>query len=406
MGTELEPKARQMVTFANETAKYRSLPPRAQEVYENELEARIRANPTPELIGFRDRIRAIGTNQRELVRTDIVSFGAQKGVADIQPIDFTRIDAIGDQMQARLSAWRGLRAQYGGSSGPLMKQEAQALTDFLRNGSPQDKSQALGALSRTLSDDMEGYKAVMNQVRPDDPVTAIGGTYAATRARAPAGQTAAGSSSSVSDLIFAGQQILHPKKKEDGSPDTGKLLPMPAEKDMRLTWDNYVRDAYAGNADARSAYYQTAQAIYMKLSVDAGDKDTSIMNNDRWKTAMQLATGGIETYRGKKTPLPWGMSLGDFKDGVSSRAGRLATSGLLDEKWTSDKLRDLPVEPTGDGRYVFRVGDGMVVNKAGQPVVIDFNESAPLPPDLANPPTEAELQAAEKPFIGSPRIRR
>lgn len=384
-GTDYEPAVRAQIQFANQTTKFRAAGPREKEAFLTQLEAATRELPVqqrPDAIKTLEAYRSIAKNEQESVTRDPITFAGQKGLATVQPIDLvaavTDETGLSSQLSARLSIGRGMRSQYGAPLKVLTEQEGRMLTEQLGQSTPQGKTQLFGALSRSLGEDPEGYKAIMNQIRPDDPVTAIGGAYAANRYRAPAGQVAAGTSSSVADLIFAGQQIIHPKKKEDGSPDTGKMLPMPPEKDMRRDWDNYVRDGYAGNEDARSAYYQTAQAIYMKLAVDAGPKDTSILDNNRWKTAMSLATGGVEDYRGRRTPMPWGMPLSDFKDGVSQRAQGIVASGLLDPKWTSDKLLDLPLEPAGERRYVFRSGDGVVVGKDGRPVFVDFDQAGPL----------------------------
>jgi hypothetical protein len=57
-------------------------------------------------------------------------------------------------------------------------------------------------------------------------------------------------------------------------------------------------------------------------------------------------------------------------------------------------VQDLPLEAMGDGRYVFKAGDGMLVDKDSRPVIVDFNQAAPFrtsgygQPATMCPPTE------------------
>ncbi len=87
---------------------------------------------------------------------------------------------------------------------------------------------------------------------------------------------------------------------------------------------------------------------------------------------MNLATGGIDTYKGRSIVLPYGVKVGEFKDGLKQRIPALIAAGRLTDGWTPEKLRDLPLENAGDGRYFFRVGDGVLVGKDGRPVVLDW----------------------------------
>jgi hypothetical protein len=227
--------------------------------------------------------------------------------------------------------------------------------------------------------------AVMAQLAPDDPVTAIAGSQAARGRNAEA------------DLILRGQAILRPSTKSDGKPDSSGLLPMPPELDLRMRFDSYVREAFTGKPEARNAHYQAAKAAYAALSIDAGDRDTKIFNSDRWEQAMETAIGRVDKYNSRRIVLPHGIDLGEFKVGVRERIDDAARSGNLDPTWTASRLRDLPLENLGDGRYVLRSGNGVVVDKRGRPVVINFNLIPSVPPDE---PTEEELAAAQQAATG------
>ena len=148
---------------------------------------------------------------------------------------------------------------------------------------------------------------------------------------------------------------------------------------MQRDFDNYAMDAYAGLEQARSDHYQASLAIYAKLSSDAGDRDTALYNSDRWKTAMKLATGGVERYNSRNVVLPYGYDKSKFEDELSNRVEILASSGRVGAKWDRSKLKDLPLRVIGDGRYLMIAGDGVLVDAKGAPVLIDFNQPAFIP---------------------------
>jgi hypothetical protein len=177
----------------------------------------------------------------------------------------------------------------------------------------------------------------------------------------------------VSDLILKGQEILRPNRKEDGTPDKGKLWPMPEEKVMRDTFSSIERDAFAGHPDARNAYFQTAQAIYAAKSAEIGDA-SGVIDSGRWDDSIKLATGGIEKYNGRAVVLPWGVDAGKFKDGVRTRIQDVFDAGRMAPGVTPSQVSGMSLEMAGDGRYVFRAGDGILVDKSNRPVIVDFNQ--------------------------------
>lgn len=206
--------------------------------------------------------------------------------------------------------------------------------------------------------------------------------------------------------MLRGESILRPNRKEDGNPDGGTLLPIPSDEQMSKLFDDTVRDAFAGMPHARSDHYQAARAIYAALSADAGDRDTSVLDTDRWERAIQLATGGVEKYRGRNILMPYGYDPSMFRDGIARRVDDLIQGGRLDEQWTKSKLLDLPLMAVGDGRYTFVVGDALLVDRKGDPVEVDFQTSTAFRTSghglraAAAEPTAAELAEASKAVTG------
>lgn len=385
--------------------------------------------------------------------------GAPIGGQAVNPLDVSDPEAFSAELGNRQRVAKLMNDRFGSPIQLLTKQEASGLARAMDQMPHIQKAEYLKAIRSGTSTD--GYLAVMKQIAPDDPVTAIAGAYAA-KDRLP-----------VSDLILRGQDILRPKKKEDGSPDKGKLWPMPADKELRDEFSKYEGDAFAGHPQARSDHYQAALAIYAAKSADAGDASAEL-DRGRWREAISMATGGIERWNGRSTVMPYGYDKGRFKtelyrriDAMADGSAQAETPGLLekgnidvsnrprvknadgtistvrsisinvdgkdvliptvtdDGRIVSDqeaiaiykksgkhlgvfessksateyaqqlhtqqeralsgnkqilkssRLKELPLEAIGDGRYVFRSGDGVIVDVSGKPVVIDFN--TPLP---------------------------
>jgi hypothetical protein len=349
-GTPLQAQAEQMVELANTTRKFRQALPVQQEAFLAQMEAEARKDPTKFDIQALDAFRKIHENQKKQVEESPVTFAVRQGLTTTKPLDLSNPTQAGPALAERFLIARQMRGAYQAPFKPLTPEEASLISGSLKQAGAEKKSIYFGSLAKASNGDMEGYSAIMSQLAPDDPVTAFGGEYAGKDRNA------------VASLIFRGQDIAHPNKKEDGSPAGGKLLGLPPEREMRRIFDDRVRDAFAGMPKARSDHEQAAKSIYLALSSDAGDRDTSILDTARWEKSINLATGGIDRYRGRNIVLPWGADTSQFKDGLSRRIDSLVESGQLDPAWTRARLLDLPLESVGDGKYVFKSGDSVLMS--------------------------------------------
>lgn len=403
-GTELEADAKNLVMAANATRVFRNSLPAAQEQMLTRAEASIREDPSKVDRQLLDSWRSIHDAQKRRVAENPVGYLVQQGLVDPQsdaakPLDLSKPDEAANVLQSRFELARAAQRAYGAPFKPATPEEVGLFVGALKSATVPQKRDILTRLAQASSGDYEGYSALMAQIAPDAPVVAIAGEFAGK------------GRNTAADLLLRGDSILRPNRKEDGSPDQGKLLPMPAEKDMRRIFDDQVRDAFAGMPKARADHFQAARAIYAAMSADAGDRDTSLLDNKRWEQSIEMALGGVASYGGKRIPLPYGQDFSQFKDGLSNRVEDLVASGRLDGEWTRGKLLDLPLEAAGDGKYKFKIGDADLVDKQGNVVKIDFGQPAAFRTSgyglkaAAREPTPAELQEAEKPFLGAPRKR-
>jgi hypothetical protein len=364
-GTAAEPMVRQMIATANATRQFRNQDFRSQEQTITQMEAAARQDPTKFDVTAVAKFKAIHEAQQKAVREDPTTFAVRQGMVDPRdpaaaPLNLAQPDP--NQLAARFDLSRSISSKYAAPMKPLTEAEVNTLTGALREAKPAQKQTIFSALAKASGNDAAGYKAVMSQVAPDDPVTALAGVYATGEPRKQL----------VSNYLLEGQAILKPNRKTDGSPDKGSLWPMPSgndEKEMKKAFATQVGDAYAGMPKTQSDLYQAAVAYYAGKAMKQGKAD-GVLDTDIWKEAVNAVTGGVASYKGKHVVLPWGMAPGDFKDQMKSRIDVL---GGLSEGVTPSKVRDMPVQAIGDGKYVFRAGDGILVDKNNRPVVVDLN---------------------------------
>lgn len=359
-GTELEAEVRQSIQLAGATRDFRLSTPPRQEAMLADLEARARVNPAsvdPKILGH---LKTIHEAQGRLLKESPVSFAYGQGLADPVRIDFATLPTQSEQLLARIGTARAMAQVYGAELKPLLPAEVGEIRARLERVKTEEKMTFFGTLRATSGADPTGYSAMMAQLAPDDPALAMAGEYAG-KGRVEAAR-----------LILDGQTILRPPRRADGTPDQGKLWPMPPEIDQRKRFQSAEGDAFGGNAKFRNMAFQATSAIYAKLSEEAGDA-TGVLNTSRYEQAFKLATGGVDTYRGRSIVLPYGMEFSDFRQGLNARIEDIALSKRLAEGVTSSQLRDMPVDAIGDGRYAFRLGNGFLVDRQGRRLEINFN---------------------------------
>lgn len=362
-GTELEPAVRQAIGLANTTREFRNSTLLRQEQILTSAEAGIRTDPTK----FDRRVvsawRQIHESQRKQIEESPISFAVRQGLVEApQPLDLSKPEAAGPALVERFAIARGVQRRYGQADmKPLTENEARIIPSVLKQMPVAQKSEYFAQLFKASGGDMQGYSAIMAQIAKDDPVTAAAGDFAAK------GRTEA------ARLMLGGLPLIRPNRAEDGKPgDHSKLWPMPAEKDLERLFRSYEGNAFAGHAGLRNQVWQSALTIYARKSADEGDA-SAIPNPDRWKESMRLASGGIESWNGHRIVMPYGYTMGQFKDALSQRIDDIVASGKVNPIMTSDRLRSLRLEPVGDGRYQFVSGNSILYEKDGKrPVTVDL----------------------------------
>lgn len=381
-GTALEPMVRQMVVFSNESARFRALPPRAQEAYLNDLEGKVRTNPTPDTVQFLSKLQAISHNQAIAVKNDPISFAAQKGLADVQPLDFSKPDTLKDQMLARLSVAEGMRGQYGAPLKVLTQQETKLLSESLKNGTAADKSRLLGALHEAIPD-ATAYRATMQQIAPDSPVTAFAGSLMGKSDITQTHLFSADTKIVANDVaarVLRGESLLNPPRSAKAEDGKSHGFQIGKEADFNNFFNSAAGKAFPGaeSQRIRDTYYQATKALYADMSLDAGDRSGNV-DGSRVKKAFEAVTGGGVVRFGDSAVIPpFGMTGDTLKSRVYQQF-----SAAVEAKRTSvpaTYIRNASLHQIGDGRYLVEMGGRFLPDEQGQghgPMVIDVMGGKP-----------------------------
>lgn len=368
----LEQLVARTIATAEATRKFRMAPPAVQERMLTEYEAAARKDPSKFDVTALQRLREIFTAQQQLLKTDPVSFTVRQGLIEpdtppATPLN-TQEPAKVETMPQRMVLARAAQANYGAPLKPLTNEEKDLAIQTIATLDVDGKRKWLSDMLVAARGDHEAYRAVLGQVAEGNNLFAHAGVAATRQNDGGAGQRAAA-------YLLRGDQILN-GKKPDGSRNV--TLPMPPAKDMRGAFDDYVREAFAGNPGAREGHYDAAVAIYAAMSADAGDRDTSVFDADRFEEAMTLAIGGVADYKGRRTVTPWMMDETTFRDQMRLRIKALHAAGKFPEHLHASTVLSLPVAARRDGVYMLLDGDQPIMERPqkGKPsraILIDFN---------------------------------
>jgi hypothetical protein len=297
---------------------------------------------------------------------DPVAYAIQTGSYGVKPIErFNDPKTLTQEITRRASVAGQIATDYGTPPQLLTNAEAKVLSGTLKALPVEQQKVHLAALYQGVGD-MGLFKQTMQGLAPDNPTLAVAGIYQARGLRTTQAQD-------VADLILRGQAILTPNKKEDGSGHMGgqSLIKMPEEKLLLATWTSETGDAFKGKEHAADLFLQTSRAIYAARSAEEGDY-SGVLNSKRWKSAINLATGGIQEHNGASIVMPYGMPYDKFQNALQAQAEQIVKAGGALNTTPREMLR-LPLENVGDGCYLFRRGAGYLVGKDGRPVVVELN---------------------------------
>lgn len=327
--------------------------------------------------------------------SDPAQFAIDSG-AGWKPIDIAKPDDMLAQLRSRANTQGAVSEQTGVNTPLLSKAENKQFTGWLAAQPPADRVQTLTALRASMPND-QSYAALMKQIAPGSPLTAIAGSMMDRPAQGalptwynPAYTTPA----VVPQRILEGEQILTAKDEKG----IKSKFPMPEDKDLMPQFMAAVggsnSDLFRGRPETLEASYAAFKAYYAAEASHQGVTN-GVINPTIAAQAAFGVIGNPHQYGASNLVVPAGMDPTKFEGAVDAASkAALKANGYSDSDIAvlhGGGLRELG-DTLGTGRYVIINGNGDALkSKDGKKsVIIDLNQQSRIPNAL--PPEEPVTQ--------------
>lgn len=297
-------------------------------------------------------------------KADPVQFSLSAG--QTQPIDMTNENSFGKTIALRASQAGELAKSYGTPLTFFSKDEANQIGAFFRDAPVSQQSAYLDTIRKSTGGG-QVYMSALQQISTNAPSAAVAGILMDK----PGGISAQKSWYNPDVVVSpeaAAQTILSGAAARKGS-DGAKGIPMPKDNELRLEFSNMVKDAFAGDAQGASMAYEIAKDYYAGAMAKKGVVSGEI-DDDAWKDAINVATGGIHDYNGQgNILLPWGMSADQF----DTRVNQAWQEQVIDAGIKAPPGQ-YGLQSHGDSQYLVKLGTGYLLKQDGTPVIIDLTQ--------------------------------
>ncbi|AWA73361.1 hypothetical protein [Klebsiella pneumoniae] len=345
---------------------FRNMPTSSITAYVNQLK------PTPEQTGEGYASRAalydnVVTAANQVIKqrqADPIQFSLSSGQS--KPIDMTNQNNFGQSIALRASQAAELSKSYGTPLTFFSKEEASQIGTFFRDAPVSQQSSYLDTIRQSTGGG-QVYMAALQQISTNAPSAAVAGILMDKPGGIVAEKSWFSSDVNVSPETAA-QTILSGAAARKGTNDV-KGIAMPKDSELMPDFTDIVKDAFAGDANGAAMAYDIAKSYYAGVMAKKGVVSGEI-DNDTWKQAVNVATGGVHDYNGMGSVLlPWGMSADQFDKQV-------------DQAWKSQVIDagikappgQYGLQSYGDSQYLVKLGTGYLLKQDGTPVVIDLTQ--------------------------------
>ncbi|EPS4200846.1 hypothetical protein ACVEPW_002618 [Salmonella enterica subsp. enterica serovar Orion] len=297
-------------------------------------------------------------------KADPIQFSLSSG--QTKPIDMTNQNNFSQTIALRASQAVDLAKSYGTPLTFFSKDEANQIGAFFRDAPVSQQSAYLDTIRQSTGGG-QVYMSALQQISVNAPSAAVAGILMDKPGGVVAEKNWFNPDVSVSPET-ASQTILAGAAARKGTKDV-KGVVMPKENDMRLEFTDTVQDAFAGDAHGATMAYEVAKDYYAGVMSQKGDFSGELDNNI-WKQAINVATGGTYDYNGMgNVLLPWGMAPEQFDKQVNQawenqivKAGIKAPQGQYG------------LQSYGDSQYLIKLGTGYLLKDDGTPVILDLTQ--------------------------------
>jgi len=309
-------------------------------------------------------VRAAGEVVRQR-KADPVQFSLASGLS--KPIDMNSQNGFAESIALRASQIEGMAQSYGTPLTFFSKEEANQIGAFFRDAPVSQQSAYLDTIHKSTGGG-KNYMAALQQISVNAPSAAVAGILMDKPGGIVAEKNWFNPDVNVSPET-ASQTILSGAAARKGTKDV-KGVVMPKEADMRLEFTDTVKDAFAGDAQGATMAYEVAKDYYAGVMSQKGDFSGELDNNV-WKQAINVATGGTYDYNGMgNVLLPWGMSSEQFDSQVNQ-----AWQSQIVEAGIKAPPGQYGLQSYGDSQYLVKLGTGYLLKEDGSPVVIDLTQN-------------------------------
>lgn len=338
---------------------------------------------------------AVNQNVNLLQKAPLL-YAANRNGTQPTPIDWSGLQSddgqakIESTISDRMASLAAMQKQYGAAAQtmPLLPQEATALTQQLEGAPPTQRAQMLATIRQSIPDDA-AYQAVMRQVAPHSPVTAIAGDMV--------GHTSPGQMPTwydhsfaprVSDaqLILQGEALLNPASagkaaaaEQESGKGAVKGFPLPKDDGfggLRQSFAGAAGDMFRGRPQLGEAYYSVFKDAYAALLAQNGKAD-GVGDPKLEQQALKVALGNRAYFNNQAYSVPAGMDPSRFSGLVSNAVANAAASYKAPEDW-ADRIRGYQLRELGglgSGRYMLVNGNAPLVRPDGQgPFIINLRD--------------------------------
>lgn len=297
-------------------------------------------------------------------QSDPVQFSLASGQA--KPIDMSNKDNFGQSVALRAAQVSDLAKSYGTPLTFFSKDEANQIGVFFRDAPVSQQAAYLDTIRQSTGGG-QVYMSALQQISTNAPSAAVAGILMDKPGGILAEKNWFNPDVSVSPETAA-QTILAGAAARKGT-DDAKGIPMPKDADLRLEFSDMVKDAFAGDAQGASMAYEIAKDYYAGVMAKKGVVSGEI-DNDVWKQAVNVATGGVHDYNGMgNVLLPWGMSAEQFDKQVNQ---------AWNEQVVGSGIKTPPgqygLQSYGDSQYLVKLGTGYLLKDDGSPVVLNLTQ--------------------------------
>jgi len=380
-----------------------------------------RYRPDPNAPGFElatkryDTILKAIDQVNQARQADPMAYAQATKIGDAKPLNFNDQAAFGAELNKRTGVAATMQQTYGTPYSLLTKAEATTLNEGFQRMTTQQRLGYLNTIRSSVTDPT-AYRAIMQQIAPDSPVTAMAGMILSKQNPVIVKNLISADQvfqqKDVAGVMLEGEALLNPNKAEKTENGKGKTFPMPKEQDMRDQFTNAVGKAFASDPNGANFAYQAVKAYYAGQSARVGDVSGNI-DSGRMKDAITAVIGGVTDVNGKgEVVRPWGMSEDRFINGAKAAFdGAIAAAGYKGTQL--DVWGAYGLQSAGDSKYLLRSGTGYLTDRTGNPIVLDLTEkpdySRLIPggapePQLTPPATQAQGKTT-KPNTQQPKTK-